>query len=64
MQVISTGADLFDRFAFVVDERAEPVDFDEALATFLLAYIEHEPATSSKASTARVIDGLGPPPIE
>jgi len=52
MQVISTGADLFDRFNFVVDEKAEPVDFDEALATFLIAYIEHESAIPSEVSTA------------
>ena len=69
MQVISTDTDLFDRFEFVIDEDAEPGDFDEAVATFLLAYIETESATPGEVltegqlttgATADRIGGAGP----
>ena len=46
------GGDILKRFEFIIDEGAEPVDLDDALAAFLLAFIRHEPVTSTEASTA------------
>lgn len=40
MQVVSADIDLLDRFEVVVDQDAEPVDWDEALAEFLLKVVE------------------------
>ena len=42
MQVVSADLDLdlLDRFEVVVDQDAEPVDLDEALAGFLLWLVE------------------------
>ena len=42
MQVVSADPDLdlLDRFEVVVDQDAEPVDLDEALAEFLLRIVE------------------------
>jgi len=33
-------ADILDKFEILVDETAEPVDFDEVLADFLLGIVE------------------------
>ena len=38
MRVISPAPALSDRLDFLVDPAAEPVDFDEALADFLIAF--------------------------
>ena len=48
--VQALDGDLLERFEVVVDQDAEPVDWDDALAEFLLAYVR--PATSREASTA------------
>ena len=40
--------DLTDRFEIVVDPDAEPVDFDEALAEFLLSYVRSERGRSEQ----------------
>ncbi len=44
MRVMQTAsqldADILDRFEVVVDPTAEPVDFEEALADFLLGIVE------------------------
>jgi len=45
--------DLPDRFLVVVDEDAEPVDWDEALADFLLRHVRRKRATSQALSGAR-----------
>jgi hypothetical protein len=36
----SSKADLIEKFEVIVDENAEAVDWDEAMAEFLLAYIK------------------------
>ena len=35
--------DLSDRLDFTVDHEATPVDIDEAVAEFLIAYVQSEP---------------------
>jgi len=40
VRVVSPETDLLDRFEIVVDPTAEPVDFDEVLADFLLGLVE------------------------
>lgn len=39
MRIVGTEHDLLDRFDVVVDEDADPVDLDQALAEFLLSYV-------------------------
>ncbi len=39
--------DLSDRFEIAVDPDAEPVDFDEALAIFLLDYVRKGDGSSA-----------------
>ncbi len=39
---VTMNDDLSDHFEFVVDPDAEPADFDEVLAAFLLSYIRKE----------------------
>ena len=40
MRVISSDLDFADRLHVEVDQTAEPVDLDEAVAKFLLAVVE------------------------
>jgi len=48
-QTGSRDADFLDRFEIVVDPTAEPVDFDEVLADFLLHVVEQRrPGSQSK----------------
>jgi len=46
--------DLLDRFEVVVDQDAEPADFDEALATFLLKIVQTR--HSAGITDERVVD--------
>ena len=39
-QVVGDSSDLLDRFKVVVDDEAEPTDFDSAVANFLLRVVE------------------------
>lgn len=40
VRVVSPITDLLDRFEVAVDPTADPVDFEEALADFLLGIVE------------------------
>ena len=40
MRAVSSDPDYLDRFKVVIDPDAEPVDWDEALAEFLLRLVE------------------------
>ena len=42
MQVAEQPADFLGRFDIIVDPDAEPADFDEAMAEFLLSYVRTE----------------------
>ena len=48
--------DFSDRFEFIVDPDAEPVDFDEVLAKFLLAYVRRDPATPDEVPTVAEVN--------
>jgi len=41
--------DLLDQFETVIDADADPSDFDEAVAEFLLAYVRSEGATHASS---------------
>lgn len=43
MGVVSADPDLSDRLDVIVDPEAKPVDIDDALAEFWIAFIEVEP---------------------
>lgn len=43
----NSDPDLFDRFEFVTDPDAEPVNLDEAVAELLLALVEARDGESS-----------------
>ena len=53
MQVVSakTDLDLLDQFAVVVDQDAEPVDLDEAVAEFLFKIVSQRRSAGSPAAT-------------
>ena len=59
-QAGSRDADLLDRFEVVVDQDAEPADFDEAIAEFLLKIVERRLAarrqTISGGTPAAAVD--------
>ena len=42
--------DLSDRLEIVVDPDADPVDFDEVLAAFLLSYVREEGGSADQRS--------------
>jgi hypothetical protein len=46
---------LVDRLAVEVDPDADPVDWDQALAVFLLAYIRQQAAGAAEAGADRNI---------
>ena len=42
MRILGNNSDLTEQFEVVVDQDAEPADWDDALADFLLAVIREE----------------------
>lgn len=50
MRLTSGDPDLFDRFDVQVDQDADPVDIDEAVADFLLRFLETTLADSPVAT--------------
>ncbi len=55
-QEVCRGPDLLDHFEVVTDEDAAPVDWDDALADFLIAYAEQETTTSSVTPSSAVAE--------
>lgn len=51
MQILGNNSDFPDRFEVVVDPDAQPADWDDALADFLLAYVKRESSVATRAST-------------
>lgn len=52
MQILGGPSDPLERFEVVVDRDAEPADWDDALACFLLAHVKRQRSTHTGASTA------------
>ena len=42
MRILGNNSDLTERFGVIVDQDAEPADWDDAIADFLLAVIREE----------------------
>ena len=53
-QVVS--ADLQDRFTVAVDPSANPVDWDQPLAVFLLRYVRSQATVSAETAAAEPVD--------
>jgi hypothetical protein len=50
-------ADLLDRLEIVIDPDAEPADFDEALAEFLLTHVRRSSASTETSVSANMNQG-------
>jgi len=50
------SADISDRIEVVVDPEAEPTDWDQALAVFLLRYVRSQAISTANAAAAEPVD--------
>jgi len=51
-----TSAELDDRIDLVVDKDADPADWDQALARFLLSYLRSKQSRSPSAAPAEAVE--------
>ena len=55
MRVVSADHNLADRLTVAVDPSAEPADWDQTLATFLIKYVRSHPISTVGTAAAEPV---------